>query len=106
MFAMNVQCKSGDKEDTGCSSPKEIQTLTEFINGWEERNPNLKLVGTYMHNDEGTSHLHIDYVPVSYGNTREMEVQNSLAGALRQQGFGSKTRASYTEQMQWENSER
>lgn len=35
-----------------------------------------------------------------------MEVQNSLAGALRQQGFSSKTRASYTEQMQWENSER
>lgn len=96
----------GDKDDTGYSSPKEIQALTKFINGWEERNPNLKLVGAYMHNDEGTSHLHIDYIPVSYDNTRGMKVQNSLAGALKQQGFGSKTRANYTEQMQWENSER
>lgn len=58
-----------------------------------------------MHNDEWTSHLHIDYIPVSYDNTRGMKVQNSLAGALRQQGFGLKTRANYTEQMQWENSE-
>ena len=96
----------GDKDDTGYSSPKEIQALTKFINCWEERNPNLKLVGAYMHNDEGTSHLHIDYIPVSYDNTRGMKVQNSLAGALKQQGFGSKTRANYTEQMQWENSER
>lgn len=96
----------GDKDDTGYSSSKEIQALTKFINGWEERNPNLKLVGAYMHNDEGTSHLHIDYIPVSYDNTRGMKVQNSLAGALKQQGFGLKTRANYTEQMQWENSER
>lgn len=96
----------GDKDNTGYSSPKEIQALTKFINGWEERNLNLKLVGAYMHNDEGTSHLHIDYIPVSYDNTRGMKVQNSLAGALKQQGFGLKTRANYTEQMQWENSER
>lgn len=96
----------GDKDDTGYSSPKEIQALTKFINGWEERNPNLKLVGAYMHNDEGTSHLHIDYIPVSYDNTRGIKVQNSLAGALKQQGFGLKTKANYTEQMQWENSGR
>lgn len=96
----------GDKDNTGYSSPKEIQALTKFVNGWKERNPNLKLVGAYMHNDEGTSHLHIDYIPVSYDNTRGMKVQNSLAGALKQQGFGLKTRANYTEQMQWENSER
>jgi hypothetical protein len=56
----------GDMHDTSYSSEKEIQALDEYFKGWKERNPNLILVGAYMHNDESTSHLHIDYVPVAH----------------------------------------
>lgn len=97
----------GTEGDTDHSSDLEKKALIKYANEWEERNPNLKLVGMYMHNDEATSHLHIDYIPVSTKNERGMKIQNSLSGALREQGFNEKeTKISNTEQMQWENSER
>ena len=58
-----------------------------------------------MHNDEATSHLHIDYIPVSYNNKRGMKIQNSLTGALKEQGFTGKG-ITDTAQMRWQNSER
>lgn len=95
----------GDKDDTGYSSPLEKKALTKFVKEWEKRNPNLILVGAYMHSDEASSHLHIDYIPISTNNKRGLKIQNSLSGALREQGF-TETKMSCTEQMQWENSER
>ena len=35
------------------------------MNGFAERNPNLKVFNAIMHLDEETPHLHIDYVPFS-----------------------------------------
>lgn len=95
----------GSESDTSYSSELEKKALIKYVEEWEERNPNLRLVGMYMHNDEATSHLHIDYIPVAYNCKRGMRVQSSLAGALKQQGFVS-TKISDTEQMQWQNSER
>lgn len=95
----------GKEEDTGCSSELEQQALIQFFMEWKERNPHLKLVGAYMHNDEATSHLHLDYIPVATDCTRGMKTQNSLTKALQQQGFNGKG-ANNTEQMQWQNSER
>ncbi|MFR7391969.1 MAG: plasmid recombination protein [Anaerostipes hadrus] len=40
------------------------------MNGFAERNPNLKVFNAIMHLDEETPHLHIDYVPFSTGNKR------------------------------------
>lgn len=74
----------GDKdwhpEDKVC---REI--LKEYIDTWNDRNPNLKLVGAYYHADEATPHLHVDYVPVCESN-RGMSLQNGLNSALKQQG--------------------
>lgn len=95
----------GKEEDTGCSSELEQQALIQFFMEWKERNQHLKLVGAYMHNDEATSHLHLDYIPVATDCTRGMKTQNSLTKALQQQGFNGKG-ANNTEQMQWQNSER
>ena len=39
------------------------------MNGFAERNPNLKVFNAIMHLDEETPHLH-DYVPFSTGNKR------------------------------------
>ena len=40
------------------------------MNGFAERNPNLKVFNAIMHLDEETPHLQIDYVPFSTGNKR------------------------------------
>lgn len=40
------------------------------MNGFAERNPNLKVFNAIMHLDEETPHPHIDYVPFSTGNKR------------------------------------
>lgn len=95
----------GSESDTSYSSELEKQALIKYVQDWEERNPNLKLIGAYMHNDEATSHFHIDYIPVAYNCKRGMKTQSSLAGALKEQGFVS-TKISDTEQMKWQNSER
>lgn len=57
----------------------------EYIDTWNDRNPNLKLVGAYYHADEATPHIHVDYVPVCVSN-RGMRIQNGLNSALKQQG--------------------
>ena len=47
----------------------------EVVDSWAERNPNLYLIGAYYHNDEpGAPHLHIDYIPVAYHNSKGMSV--------------------------------
>ena len=84
------------------SVQKEI--LKEFTEGWQERNPNLELIGAYYHADEqGEPHVHIDYVPVAHGYTRGMETQTGLVKALKEQGFEKVGKL--TAQIQWEKSE-
>ena len=61
--------------------------LNSFVEGFEERNPNLKLIGAYIHMDEASPHLHLDYVPVAYGYSRGLEIRNSLDKAMKQMGF-------------------
>ena len=81
---------------------KEI--LKEFTDGWQERNPNLELIGAYYHADEqGEPHVHIDYVPVAHGYTKGMETQTGLVKALGEQGFEKVGKL--TAQIQWEKRE-
>lgn len=79
---IGVYGKEADKEDK-----KEI--LLKFVEGWEERNPNLELIGAYFHNDEqgDDPHVHLDFVPKAEGYTRGMSMRPGLDKALRQQGF-------------------
>ncbi len=100
VYEMIVQI--GDRNDTGIYAPVERECLKEFYRGWKERNPNLECIGAYIHADEddGTLHMHLDYIPVATGYQRGMEVQNGLVKALEQQGF-TKVGAR-TAQIQWE----
>lgn len=63
------------------------EALVQYVNGFEERNPNLKLVGAYIHMDEASPHLHLDYVPVAHGYKRGLETRNSLDKAMKEMGF-------------------
>ena len=96
----------GDRSDTGNDAELEKQALIRFAEEWEERNPNLHLIGAYIHCDEpdGTVHLHIDYIPVAECS-RGMKLQNSLDRALRQQGFQSEN-IHQTAQIAWQERER
>ena len=79
----------GKKEDF--ESPetrqRDKEALLQYAETFEERNPNLKLIGAYIHMDEASPHLHLDYVPVATGYSRGLEKRNSLDKAMKQMGF-------------------
>lgn len=79
----------GKKEDFQNPQTRERakEALVKYVEGFEERNPNLKLIGAYIHMDEASPHLHLDYVPVANGYSRGLETRNSLDKAMKQMGF-------------------
>lgn len=79
----------GSKEDFQKPETRERakEALVQYVKGFEERNPNLKLVGAYIHMDEASPHLHLDYIPVAQGYTRGLETRNSLDKAMKQMGY-------------------
>ena len=80
----------GNRDDTNCGMVESVYAqlaLEEYMIGFQERNPNLRVFNAVMHLDEETPHLHIDYVPFSTGNRRGLETKVSLKGALKAQGF-------------------
>ena len=70
----------------------------DFLEQFQKNNPNMKVIGAYYHDDEmrndgnggyikGASHMHLDYIPVAFKCGRGQKVQNSLNGALLEQGI-------------------
>lgn len=70
----------------------------DFLEQFQKNNPNMKVIGAYYHDDEmrndgnggyikGASHMHLDYIPVAYKCGRGQKVQNSMNGALLEQGI-------------------
>lgn len=90
------------------SPDKAVEAYKMYVADWHRRNPNMVLIGAYIHCDEdGAVHLHIDYIPVAECN-RGMRIQNSLTRALANQGFKTQNQdgKQITAQIQWEQSER
>ena len=69
------------------------QILKEYLFEFIKNNPNLYVIGAYIHMDEETPHMHIDFVPWVSGCTRGLETKNSLKGALASRGFKVKEKA-------------
>ena len=59
------------------------ECLLEYIEGFDERNPGLELVGAYIHMDEASPHMHFDYIPVATGYKTGMQKRNSLDRAMK-----------------------
>ncbi|MBQ1658706.1 MAG: plasmid recombination protein [Clostridia bacterium] len=74
--------------------------LKEFYENFCEQNDSFECIGAYLHLDEATPHLHIDYIPVATGYKNGMSIQTGLVKALEQMGY-SKT-GKETAQIQWE----
>ena len=93
---MNVQSNEGQLA-------KDI--LCEFIEQFQERNPNLYVFSSYLHMDEQTPHIHIDFVPFICNSKRGLDTRVSLKGALSEQGFKGGTRG-MTEWNEWIEAEK
>lgn len=62
------------------------EILQKFLKRFQENNPQLVVVGAYIHNDEATPHMHIVYVPVAtYSKGLKKRVSNDKA--LNQMGY-------------------
>lgn len=98
----------GNREDTNCDMAESIYAqlaLEDYMMGFQERNPNLRVFNAVMHLDEETPHLHIDYVPFSTENKRGLSTKVSLKGALKAQEFVGTGRFD-TEWKRWVESEK
>ena len=82
-----LQWGSKDDFDSLEMRQKAKSALEEYICTFEKRNPNLRLIGAYIHMDEASPHLHFDYIPVAHGYSRGLAVRNSLDKAMKEMGF-------------------
>ena len=98
----------GNKDDTNCSMMESLDAqfaLEEYMETFQERNPNLRVFNAVLHLDEETPHLHIDFIPFSTGNKRGLSTKVSLKGALKAQGFVG-TGRNDTEWKRWVDNEK
>ena len=95
----------GDKNNTAEENATAAEILKDYVTGWRERNKNLVLIGAYIHKDETTTHLHLDYIPVLKEARKGPKTQVSLTGVLKNMGYQTAA-GKGTGQMQWESAER
>lgn len=98
----------GNKDDmsaTGEYAELAKAILDEYYQGFQERNPYLRVFSAHLHMDEATPHIHIDFVPFTTGSQRGLETRVSLKQALANQGFKGNSRGD-TEWNRWILSEK
>lgn len=79
--------------------------LDEYMQSFQQNNPNLRVFSAHLHMDETTPHLHIDFVPFTTGSKRGLDTRVSLKQALKNQGFAGNGK-SETEWAIWVQSEK
>lgn len=98
----------GNKDDMGAKTTEgqmAAKILDEYMKGFQERNPTLRVFSAHLHMDEATPHLHIDFVPYITGSKRGLDTRVSLKQALSALGFKGGTRME-TELNQWVTAEK
>ena len=93
----------GDKDNMGSETVEgqlAAKVLDEYMKGFQERNPTLRVFAAHLHLDEATPYLHIDFIPYVTGSKRGLDTRVSLKQALSVLGFKGGTRME-TELNQW-----
>ena len=93
----------GDKDNMGVKTENgqlAAKVLDKYMQDFRRRNPTLRVFSAYLHMDEATPHLHIDFVPYTTGSKRGLDTRVSLKQALSVLGFKGGTRRE-TEINQW-----
>ena len=86
----------GNKDDmsaTGEHAELARTILDEYYQGFQERNPYLRVFSAHLHMDEATPHIHIDFVPFTTGSKRGLETRVSLKQAMLNMGFKGEGRS-------------
>lgn len=101
----------GDKNTCNILNNKEQaenakNVLIEYVKGWQDRNPNLRVFNATIYMDETTPHLHLDYIPVATGYKQGLKVRNSLSKALECQGLGKGVGRNDNASIRWQKQER
>lgn len=72
--------------DAQISPEKAIQVYIDFLEEFKKNNPQMAILGAYVHMDEATPHLHLDYVPYAeYSKGMSRRVSNDRA--MAQMGY-------------------
>ena len=99
----------GNREDMAVGTAEgnlAIKVLDEYVKDFQKRNPTLRVFGCYLHQDEATPHLHIDFIPyVTDWKGKGMDTRVSLKQALKSLGFQGGNKHD-TELNQWMNHEK
>ena len=83
-----------------------VNVLDEYVKDFQKRNPTLRVFSCYLHQDEATPHLHIDFIPyVTDWKGKGMDTRVSLKQALKSLGFQGGNKHD-TELNQWINHEK
>ena len=93
----------GDKDNMGAKTKNgqiAAKVLDKYMQDFQQRNPTLRVFSAYLHMDEATPHLHIDFIPYTTGSKRGLDTRVSLKQALSALGFKGGTRRE-TELNQW-----
>lgn len=92
------------KESTSAIERTECtRLLKEYLKQFQAQNPQLIVVGAYIHADEEGKypHLHLDFIPVANGQKNGLSKKVSLKGALQQQFKSTNFKYSATAQEAW-----
>ena len=99
----------GNREDMAVGTTEgdlAVRVLDEYMKDFQKRNPSLRVFSCYLHQDEATPHLHIDFVPyVTNWKGKGMDTRVSLKQALKSLGFQGGNKHD-TELNQWINHEK
>ena len=99
----------GNSKDMGVGTEEgelAVKVLDEYMKDFQKRNPTLRVFDCYLHLDEATPHLHIDFVPyVSNWKGKGMDTRVSLKQAMKSLGFEGGSKRD-TELNQWINHEK
>ena len=99
----------GNREDMAVGTAEggqAVKVLDEYVKDFQKRNPTLRVFGCYLHQDESTPHLHIDFIPyVTDWKGKGMDTRVSLKQALKSLGFQGGNKHD-TELNQWMNHEK
>lgn len=92
------------KESTSAIERTECtRMLKEYLKQFQAQNPQLIVIGAYLHADEEGKypHMHLDFIPVAQGNKNGLSKKVSLKGALQQQFKSNNFKYSATAQEAW-----
>lgn len=83
-LVIQIGDKDSHPDDATC-----IGIYKDFVEEFQKTNPTMRVFGAYIHMDEATPHLHLDYIPFTTGGKRGLEKKISNDGAIRQMGYKS-----------------